>query len=106
MLGLNEDSTYRLLEDSLEGFEAISRVFRTGFTVTQGMLGLNKASEVRVWLNSDFSKNEPEHQLSGDSREHHIIESLYETVERATEGALYQPYFREEKAREARPYTF
>jgi hypothetical protein len=43
------------------------------------MIGFNKNQEVRVWLNRDFSKNQPEFIFSQEDRENNIISSLFAT---------------------------
>ena len=102
LANLNEDSSFRVLEDSFHGFEEIGKRFKQGFTVSGNMIGLNKANEVRVWLNKDFSKNNPE-VLKSD---HQMIESLLKAVEAANENGSFPQYFKDQIARQKQPYTF
>ncbi len=57
------------------------------------MIGFNKNQEVRVWLNRDFSKNQPEFIFSQEDRENNIISSLFATFEGICPGGRFPTYF-------------
>jgi hypothetical protein len=61
---LNEHDLLKAFEDSLRGYDALNKKFYKNFTVSSNMIGFNKNREARVWLNCDFSKNQPDFLFS------------------------------------------
>jgi hypothetical protein len=80
--------------------------FGTNYKVTGNMIGINKAGEVRVWINRDFSKIQKENEYPKSDGEHNLLTTLFQAVESSMESGKFPAHFHAEKSRLPTPYTF